>query len=195
MTNLRYGLVKDSLERSVVRALDYVVSLQSEDGSWLDWKLPVGESDAWATAYIGYKLRMVPNHLKSIVEDSRGRAAEWLLKKEYAEGGWGYNDLVGSDADSTSFAIIFLDSTGRAPPYKSYKLLNEFQSNDGGFSTYKTISFKNSWGVSHPDVTPIVLIALMTRYGPRHPRIVKGIEYVRTQQTPEGNSQFEVWNL
>jgi squalene cyclase len=182
------------LERSILEALRYVVSCQSEYGAWLEWSLPPGESDAWATAYIGYKLRMVPHHLKNKVKDSLSRASDWILKKEYADGGWGYNDLVGSDADSTAYTIMFLDSTGRRPPEEAYDLLNKFRSNDGGFSTYVSRIFNSSWEVSHPDVTPIVLTALLTRYGPVNPTIVRGIEYVLEQQNSEGTWNSFWWN-
>lgn len=86
---------KATIERAMSSSLRYIVSHQSEDGSWIDWKLPVGESDAWTTAYIGYKLRLLPHYLQNEAQSSIDNACKWLLKHEYADGGWGYNENVG----------------------------------------------------------------------------------------------------
>lgn len=180
---------KDYVESAIINALEYILSHQSENGSWIEWKLPPGESDAWTTAFIGCKLRFLPQRLKSMIMDPAKTASEWIAKKQYPDGGWGYNDFVGSDADSTAYCIIFLDSMGKTVPYKAYLLLDRFQSPDGGFSTYISRNFNGSWGTSHPDVTPVALMAAMTKYGLNHPLMRKGIEYVLTQQTPEG-----IWN-
>lgn len=176
-------------EESISAALDFIISHQSEDGSWVDWQLPPGESDAWTTAYVGLKLTLIPEHLKVRAEPAFKRAARWLLMHVYPEGGWGYNDSVGPDADSTAFSLLFLAAAGENAPDVSREFLLNHQKADGGFSTYLVSDANNSWGVSHPDVTPVVLKALLTGGGGRDHAIDAGVEYIVNARTTEG-----VWN-
>src|ERR1700722_10729424 len=88
-----------SLERVLGSSLEYILSRQRRDGSWGDWALPPGESSIWTTAFVGCRLT--------------GLAATWLEERIFSDGGWGYNEEVGSDADSTALAILFLASQGK----------------------------------------------------------------------------------
>jgi hypothetical protein len=178
---------KEDVEHSITASLDFILANESRDGSWVDWQLPVGESDAWMTAFVGYKLRIVPDHLRYKTAGPVGRASEWILRNEYVDGGWGYNESVGSDADSTAYAIMFLASVGKTIPERSFVHLREFQREDGGFATY--LARNDSWGFSHPDVSPIALLALLTKYQCKDPFIDRGFRYVLKQRTSEG-----LWN-
>lgn len=162
---------------------------QSDEGSWLEWQLPPGQSDAWTTSFVGYKLRLVPAHLRTRLEEAIQAAIGWTLKNEHSDGGWGYNTRVEADADSTSYAILFLSSWGQAVPNRSYLRLTEFQQPDGGFSTYIAKSKRDSWGVSHPDVTPVAVLALLTKYKRSNSMVHRALKYLRQQRTSEG-----VWN-
>ncbi len=165
------------------------MGLQSADGSWTDWELPPGNSSIWTTAYIGYKLRLVPTDLKTRTASARRVASEHLLEEVFQDFGWGYNKAVGSDADSTALAVLFLASEGRQAPEPAYSRLRQFQSSDGGFSTYPFQGNPNSWVVSHPDVTPVALLALLTKYSANASFVCRGIDYIVRQRTAEG-----LWN-
>jgi hypothetical protein len=178
-----------TLEQSIAAGLDFILALQSSNGSWTDWALPPGSSSVWTNAYVGYKLRCLPRHLKAKAAPHIAAASHWLLDNQFAEGGWGYNETVGPDADSTSYAILFLSSAGCHVPEAAYPHLARYQCLEGGFSTYLSDGESNSWTVSHPDVTPIALLALLTQTVPDRRSIQRGIDYVLEQQTPEG-----LWN-
>jgi hypothetical protein len=182
------------LERSIADGVDLILSLQSADGSWTDWDLPPGSSSTWTTAYVGYKLRRLPRHLKAEAAPHILAASDWLLDNAFADGGWGYNAAVGSDADSTSFAILFLASAGRRVPEPAYTHLARYQRPDGGFSTYLPDGRSNSWTVSHPDVTPVALLAVLTQTAPDRRALHRGIDYVLKQQTPEGRWHSFWWD-
>lgn len=177
------------VERAIIASLEYIENHQSENGSWVDWQLPPGQSDGWTTAYVGYKLRHVPTNLRHISKSTIQAASDWILRNENSDGGWGYNKKVGSDADSTAYAILFLRSEERPVPVRSYRFLKEFQCSDGGFSTYKASEGNDSWRISHPDVSPIALIALGTKYSRKTSWIKRGINYVIKQRTSNG-----MWN-
>lgn len=178
-----------TLEQSIAAGLDFILTLQSSSGSWTDWDLPPGSSSVWTTAYVGYKLRRLPQHLKTKAAPRILAASHWLLDNVFADGGWGYNETVRSDADSTSYAILFLAAAGRHAPETAYAHLARYQCLDGGFSTYPSDGESNSWTVSHPDVTPIALLALLTQNVPDRRAIQRGIDYILEQKNPDG-----LWN-
>jgi squalene-hopene/tetraprenyl-beta-curcumene cyclase len=183
-----------ALERSIARGVDLILSHQSVNGSWTDWDLPPGSSSIWTTGYVGYRLCSLPQHLKTSAAPHILAAANWLLANASADGGWGYNAIVGSDADSTSFAILFLASAGRRAPEWAYTHLTSYQRPDGGFATYLPGDGFGSWTTSHPDVTPVALLALLTRGVPDRRALYAGIDYVLMQQTPEALWRSFWWN-
>lgn len=174
------------VHRAIVSGSRYVMDRQSPAGSWTEWQLPPGQSCAWATAAITYKLRLVPDRIVDGVERARRSAAQWLFDHECPLGGWGYNEMVGSDADSTALAILSLSAEGFDVPTKCYRRLLEFQRIDGGFATYVR---GDSWGGSHPDVSPIAVLALLTRYDPASDAVARGVAFVLGQMTSSG-----LWN-
>ncbi|HET7060640.1 MAG TPA: hypothetical protein VFI43_00515, partial [Nitrosospira sp.] len=95
----------------------------------------------------------------------------------------------GADADSTAHAILFLSAEGIRLSEGSYRRLEVFQSEDGGFSTYQRGDSYGSWCVSHPDVTPMALLALLTRHVEGSVAINRGIDYIIGQRSESG-----LWN-
>jgi hypothetical protein len=150
---------------SLDACLGFLLRHQSPDGSWSDWDLPPGPSDCWTTAYIGRRLAAATEPLLSTSTAARRAAAAWLVERQLAGGGWGYNDSVGPDADSTAYALLFLSSEPVAIPSAGYERLLEFQRPDGGFSTFLSDEGLGSWGVSHPDVTAVAARAMLSVSG------------------------------
>lgn len=169
--------------------LEYILRLQGSDGSWREWELPPGSSSTWTTAFIGYKLRLLPPWLAGRAAAARRRAAAWLARNEFAGGGWGYNEVVGVDADSTAYSILFLSSLRHAIGEATYNRLCEFRRQDGGFSTYIAQHGRDAWGVSHADVSPVALLAALTKYPRASGLVEQGLRYVLSQLTPSG-----LWN-
>ena len=180
---------KALLRQSIASGLDYILGLQAADGCWTDWELPPGSSSTWTTAYVGYQLRSLPADNRARAAGAVRLAARGLLEKQFAEGGWGFNETVEPDADSTAFAILLAASAGEAPLEETYTRLVEFQCPDGGFSTYRFQGDRNSWVVSHADVTPIVLFAFLTKYPRGSSAVSRGLDYVLQNRTSAG-----LWN-
>jgi len=72
---------------------------------------------------------------------------------------------VEEDADSTSLALLFLAALGTSAPDAAYAALRRYQREDGGFSTFLSDGLTGSWGISHPEITPIAVLALRTAAG------------------------------
>lgn len=178
-------------EATVGHAAEYLMANQNIDGAWRDFELPPGRSDAWTTAYVGRSLLNIPAALRpSAWEEPIARAAHWLNTNIGRDAGWGYNGRCATDADSTAHAILFL---GRAEdnvyPETTCHLLWTFQQEDGGFSTYLPTADNGTWGISHPDVTPAVVAALLARVPTTDPRLVRALAYMQANQMSDG-----IWN-
>lgn len=186
--------VAHALEGTLAAALDYILSKQARDGSWTEWALPPGSSSTWTTAYVGYQLRHLPLKLGLLAASHIAAAAGWLKDHAFADWGWGYNKVVGSDADTTAYAILFMTLAGKPVPDIAYTFLADRQGADGGFSTYPPVGEPDSWNVSHPDVTPIALLALLTRPAPDREAVQRGIEYALRQKTSLGLWNSFWWN-
>jgi hypothetical protein len=73
-------------------------------------------------------------------------------------------------------------------PDSAYDRLREFQRPDGGFATY-VLSDGSSWAVSHPDVTPFAVLALLTRFPADASFVGSAIAYATERATVAG-----LWN-
>jgi hypothetical protein len=149
------------LETAIERGLNAVLAQQRHDGAWTDFAFPYfGESDTWVTAYIGWRLGTLPARWSSRgVKSALERAVRFLLTKW--RGGWGFNDLMPVDADSTAHAILCLKAVGAVVPERAARVLMDHRQADGGFATFRPQpGMPPTWCVSHPDVTPIALLAL-----------------------------------
>jgi hypothetical protein len=131
----------------------------------------------WTTAYVGCQLAdLAP----------QSRASDWLDEHELSGGGWGYDELVGCDADSTAHAVILLRRTGRAVDDRSRRRLESFQQSDGGFSTYGRDDGLGSWCVSHPDVTPVAGYALLLVCSRAARAVRRAVESVTRRRNGDG---------
>jgi hypothetical protein len=88
------------------------------------------------------------------------RAADWLEGSEMREGGWGYTESTGADADSSALGILFLGTMGRAIPHRALQRLISFARDDGGFATYGSDQSFGAWTASHVEVTATAALAL-----------------------------------
>lgn len=173
-----------SFGQAISGGLSFIQAQQVEEGYWADWQLPPGESRMWTTAYIGYRLATF-GELSSNLQ----RAAHWLRNRGFPNGGWGYSDDTGPDADTTSFAVFFLHSQGLSVSESDLRRLRAFQQLDGGFSTYTAETSYGSWVCSHPDVTPVALLALLSASSGKVGELDGGLRYVQAQRREDG-----LWN-
>jgi len=140
------------IRRTILRIQSFLCNYMEESGVWKDFNLFPGSSDSWVTAYTGLCLLSSGNSKR--IQAAIQCAVDFLklhYKKSY---GWGYNQNVICDCDSTAYATQFLRESGNDENYG--ELLMRFQCEDGGFSTYDEEK-KDGWNISQPDITAIAM--------------------------------------
>jgi squalene cyclase len=139
-------------ERGLGAAVRFLIERQDADGTWRDYELPeVGASDAWTTSFVGVALARADWGPDSEAAVSRAREAVYALRRP---GGWGYNGLTATDADSTAWAVRLL----RAPD--ALPILTRYLDDEGRARTFLNPRY-GRWAEPHPDVTPVVGLALL----------------------------------
>ena len=129
------GPAADGIDAAVSRAAGFLIAERQQDDFWRDFRLVNGASDEWVTAFVGYALVKSGAPLPAGLVDQTVRA---LLGRQREEGGWGYNRISPADADSTAWALKFLEAVDYSGPERESArafLLSHLRS-DGGISTY-----------------------------------------------------------
>lgn len=182
------------IDAAIQRAADRLLALQDAAGSWTDWNLPPGPSHEWTTAFVGWRLSGAAVPDRPRLDAALARACRWLHEHRHPDGGWGYNAVVPSDADSTALAILFLSAAGQPAPADALACLRKFQREDGGFSTYRPDGLTGSWGRSHPEITPVALRALLTvKADPHDAAIRRGLAAIDAARCGDGTWHAFWW--
>ena len=120
--------------RALDRGVDFLLARQGADGLWRDFLTPAGEASEWPTAVIAAALRQAGGDAAAL-----RRAADALVARQNDDGGWGYNEDVPSDADSTACALLFLAPTAglESACRRAARCLVGHQRDGGGVATYR----------------------------------------------------------
>jgi hypothetical protein len=127
------------------------------DGFWRDYELPPGKSEDWTTAWVGWCLAHAREHPAVTLALRRGARA---IVSAHRPGGWGYNREQTPDADSTAWCLRFLVAAG-AGYYPHANAEIESYLDIGGSAHTFLEGNAGTWGDPHPDVTPVVGLALL----------------------------------
>jgi len=122
----------NSLNTTISRGVDWILSQQEEDGSWCaDFGFRHGSSTSWTTAYVGNRLPFLSDcrellKAQSFLRENSMQHSEYRL-------GWGYNSKTVPDFDSTLEAMRLLKEQV-ADVLNPDIFLHLYEK--GGFSTY-----------------------------------------------------------
>ena len=190
----------DHSNSALERGTRFLLSKQGGDGLWRDFLTPAAEASLWPTAYIGTAL-----HLASASADALQTAGDALLATRNADGGWGYNENVPTDADSTACVLLLLARLGRqGPACRSAVdcLVVHQRAGNGGFPTYsepgpirrfmgmaRWVPF-SGWCSPHTEVTAVAGRALAAA---KNGHADSAWRFVRTRQRTDGSWSSYWW--
>ena len=188
----------EKIKTAINLSQTFIENNRRPDGLWSDFLTLAGESVHWISGYVGYA--MIPSLDIAVQGSWLSEVGLKILQQQNVDGGWGYGPGVPSDADSTSWCLLFLSKLGIQLPKSKESallfLLNHQSKIDGGFSTYanpreiahymridENISFEG-WSSSQMCVTAVACQALMenkTSIG-----VDEALEFIRKGQADEG---------
>jgi hypothetical protein len=175
------------LSQAIDGGLDFLLRGQHADGRFVDWAMPPGPASAWPTAYVGLAITELPEGARQRGAAATHAAAHWLQENPDAGGGWGYNDNVGADADSTAFALRLMARKDLPIAARHVDRLLSFRHGDGGFSTYASDAGVGAWGQCHVDVSAACGSALEALGAAVAPELrERCADFVATRCRPDG---------
>ena len=200
LARLTAALAGHALERGA----QFLLERQGADGLWRDFLTPAGEASEWPTGFIGTALV-----LAGADQDAVLRATEALVANQHADGGWGYNENVPCDADSTACVLRFLALMGHAGNSceRAVRFLCAHQrTEDGGIATYREsgpirrfmgvgpwMRF-HGWCSPHTEVTATAGRALATvSPSDRRAEVNAAWRFVRSRQCSDGSWSSYWW--
>jgi squalene cyclase len=193
-----------SVARALERGKRFLLVHQDRDGLWRDFLTPAGEASEWPTGFIGTALLLASAPTKALE-----RAGDALLARQNADGGWGYNEDVPSDADSTAWVLLFLarlGHSGAAFDRAASCLIRNQRGANGGIATYSDPGpirrFMGlgrwvpcaGWCMPHTEVTAVAGRAHVAISSDRCPaEAAAAWEFVRPRQRADGSWSSYWW--
>jgi squalene-hopene/tetraprenyl-beta-curcumene cyclase len=115
------GLVRARMDRAMESAVAYLSRTQGDDGSWLPlWfgnQLAPDEGNrTYGTATVLSSLNRIDPWALRRTEPLRAGAADWLLRAQNADGGWGGGPGLPSSIEETGLAVEALAGVAREQP-------------------------------------------------------------------------------
>ncbi len=178
-----------NLNQTIDNGLNYLFS-KIIDGHWRGFPTLAGESDIWVTGFIVAHIYKLCDGAEVIKE-----AQDFLIKSRQPSNGWSYSANVPSDADSTAWCLLALQSSTllSALDVESAKSFMWHHFVNKGISTYRIesgigrfISAPSNkaiqgWTSAHPDVSIAAVLADI-----QHKNVPDILKWLMTLQSSDG---------
>jgi thiol-disulfide isomerase/thioredoxin len=163
-----------AIESSIARGADYLICNQNQNGHWNDYRLTVGQSDAWVTGVASLTLQNCANwvggsSLKAL-QEAYDRSQRWF-DTSHRESGWGYNELADTDSDTTAW--VLRSRKKNIPPDNNAIDFAQYQRIDGGVATFAHSKWRD-WAKATNDITANVLLGYK-----QAPKLVRKLDIAR----------------
>tara|TARA_R110000868_G_scaffold81814_2_gene231357 strand:- start:6846 stop:7901 length:1056 start_codon:yes stop_codon:yes gene_type:complete len=187
--NLKHKFDCEHVDHAIEKGIKHLLS-QATNGRWRGFPTLAGESDIWVTGF-------VVAHIYKLCEQEEviNEARNFLIHSRQPSKEWSYSAIVPSDADSTAWCLMALQScpllTGLELEKAKSFLWSHFV--DNGISTYRVesgirefISAPNNeaiqgWTSAHPDVSIAAVLADL-----KNDKVPEILTWLTDQQTNEG---------
>ena len=183
--------VLDPCSEAIQRGVEALAS-RLENDLWQDFECSIGESDEWASAFVLARLRSVAE-----ARELHAAVAPALAARQRTDGGWGYNQRVASDCDSTAWAVQALgrERLGLPALQSAVQLILKHQVEGAGFATYQACykpcnrDLRRDWFEPQSCVTSAAVIALHNSGQATNARIDGALQFLA------GNPESSCWWL
>lgn len=179
------------IERAIERGVTFLTGAVDATGLWREYVTADRPgSNVWTSAFIAAHLGRVDG-----ARDVATTVVHNLLALERPSGGWGYDEGLLEDCDSTSWVLLAARACGVRVPkdllVRALRFLLRHQGACGGFPTYGPrgvelfgdVAGREGWFVPQPCVSAAALAALAT-YAPRElPETTMAAAYLRGRAT------------
>src|SRR5436309_2486952 len=108
--------MENNIRSALHRGLQYTIGKRSPDGLWRDFETLAGTSDQWVSSYVLNSLHSLADLFSPLHHTQKK-----LIELQRMNGGWGYNEYVPSDADSTAWALLSFSGLPEWKPSAIYR--------------------------------------------------------------------------
>lgn len=190
--------------KAINHGIPYILQKRETNGLWHDFKTLAGSSNEWVSAYVLNGLAQVSHYQSEL-----GNTHKTLLMHQRKNGGWGYNEFVPSDADSTAWTLLSFHALPFWRPSAILKGLQYLELHidkaSGAFTTYSerdqidhyinaTPEAVKGWTAPHACVTALALQCMIAYHQPDKIKLIrKACRYLLAQQSESGLWESYWW--
>jgi squalene-hopene/tetraprenyl-beta-curcumene cyclase len=183
------------LDETIGRASGALVRRRGEDALWRDFHTLAGASCDWVTGFVAAATARC-----DMLRETAHESIRALYLRQRPSGGWGYNEDVPPDCDSTSWILLAAATTTQWRPSAISRALHyvrrHWRTSQKGFATYAPEDRIESyiavppevttgWLSAHTCVSAVAVQALLT-HGVRDAMVADTIASLQEQQGPDG---------
>lgn len=189
-------LDRSTLDAAIARGVGFLAREREADtGLWRDYVRPQGSagSDVWASGFVAA-------HVGGVAEARplAAAVASALLERHRPSGGWGYDQALLEDCDSTAWVLLAARHAGVAVPrprlVAALRFVLRHQHGCGGFVTYGPagvelfghVAARDGWFVPQACVSAAALLALATHAPRELPATAHGAGFLRERRGDDG---------
>jgi hypothetical protein len=185
------------LDDVIERAAVALASARGDDGLWRDFQTLAGESCDWVTAFVAYAVGR-----SRALEEAAHQSVRLLYYRQRPSGGWGYNDEVPPDCDSTAWVLLAASTTTLWRPSAIRRALAYIRAHwdpaNRGFRTYNSADgiaayieapreLTAGWTSAHPCVTAVALQSVLMHGVSAHEATIReAVAALREKQDASG---------
>lgn len=183
-----------TLDAAIDRGAAFLAADRAPDGLWRDYVREDGRpgSNVWISGLIAAHVGRIP-----AARPAAAAVVAALLERRRPGGGWGYDEELLEDCDSTAWVLLAARATATPLPrdvlIPGLRFLLAHQRESGGFVTYGpegvrlfgAIAGREGWFTPQPCVSAAALAALAAYAQPELPAIAAAAHYLEHSAVDE----------
>lgn len=180
-------------DAALARGVAWLAAARDPEGLWRDYSRPDGSfaSNVWAAGFVAAHVGQIP-----AARPLAAAVVERLVAGRRKSGGWGYDETLLEDCDSTAWVLLAAEAAAVRLPREvvisSLRFVLRHQGDAGGFVTYGPsglslfgdIAERAGWFTPQPCVTAAAIAALAAYAPPTLPELGRAAEWLERAAEP-----------